>query len=135
MDDRHMIDKQFCLDIPEDETQAMAIAVIALFDHWNLSSEQRSNVLGGIQQTTLDCWRRGVFEPIEPNIALRLSLLMGIHKALRTLFIDDERAYAWVSTPNADFDERPPVDILMSSDDLEGFFQIRSYLNAALQAK
>lgn len=134
MDDRHMIDKQFCLDIPEDETQAMAIAVISLFDHWNLSSEQRSNVLGGVQQTTLDCWRRGVFEPIEPDIALRLSLLMGIHKALRTLFIDDKRAYAWVSTPNSDFDERPPIDSLTERD-VSGLYRVRSYLRAAIQAQ
>lgn len=134
MDDRHMIDKQFCLDIPEDETQAMAIAVIALFDRWNLSSEQRSKVLGGIHQTTLDCWRRGVFEPIEPDIALRLSLLMGIHKALRTLFIDDERAYAWVSTPNSDFDERPPIDSLTERD-VSGLYRVRSYLRAAIQAQ
>jgi uncharacterized protein (DUF2384 family) len=75
-----------------------------------------------------------VFESIEPNIALRLSLLIGIHKALRTLFIDDERAYAWVSTPNADFDERPPIDTLMDGD-IEGVAQIRSYLDAALVTK
>lgn len=134
MDDQHMIDKQFCLDIPEDETQAMAMAVIALFDGWNLSSEQGSNVLGGVRQTTLDSWRRGEFEPIDQDIALRLSLLMGIHKALRTLFIDDERAYAWVSTPNSDFDERPPIDSLTERD-VSGLYRVRSYLRAAIQVQ
>jgi uncharacterized protein (DUF2384 family) len=120
--------------IPNDEAQAMATAVITLFDRWNLSPAQRSIVLGGTQQTTLDRWRRGEFDPITQELAVRLSLLMGIHKALRTLFLDDTRAYAWVSTPNADFEERPPIDTLMDGD-IEGFAQIRSYLDAALVAK
>ena len=111
--------------IPENEAQAMATAVIALFDRWNLSSEQRSNVLGGIQQTTLDSWRREKFEPIEQNLAIRLSLLMGIHKALRTLFIEEDRAYAWVSTHNSDFDERPSFDSITERD-VSGLHRVRS---------
>ena len=58
---------------------------------------------------------------------------MGIHKDLRTLFIEEGRAYAWVSTPNSDFDERPPLDSITERD-VSGLYRLRSYLDAATHA-
>ena len=59
--------------IPLDEARAMAEASVRLFDHWNLKTDQRSKVLGGVSKTTLNRWRQGVIGVISADLATRLS--------------------------------------------------------------
>ena len=116
--------------IPDDEARAMAEASVRLFDHWNLKTDQRSKVLGGVSKTTLNRWRQGVIGVISADLATRLSLLMGMHKALRLIFIDKERAYSWITTPNDDLNGIAPIDY-MARGDIMSLYQVRAYLDAA----
>ncbi|MAO49413.1 MAG: hypothetical protein CML16_00830 [Pusillimonas sp.] len=108
----------------------MAEASVRLFDHWNLKTDQRSKVLGGVSKTTLNRWRQGVIGVISADLATRLSLLMGMHKALRLIFIDKERAYSWITTPNDDLNGIAPIDY-MARGDIMSLYQVRAYLDAA----
>ena len=116
--------------IPDDEARAMAEASVRLFDHWNLKTDQRSKVLGGVSKTTLNRWRQGIIGAIGADLATRLSLLMGMHKALRLIFIDKARAYSWITTPNDDFEGAAPIDYLAGGD-IMGLYQVRAYLDSA----
>ena len=50
-------------------------------------------------------WKAGELGRIDRDGKARLSNLMGIHKALRIIFREPQRGYAWIkapTTPSAD---------------------------------
>lgn len=119
-------------DIPQitdHEAEAMARAVIRLFERWQISDSQAREILGGLPQRTYARWKAGDIGRIDRDLATRLSLLMGIHKGLRYLFSDASRGYAWVKKPNRILEGRRPVDI-MAQGDIFSLARIRSYLDA-----
>jgi hypothetical protein len=59
----------------------------------------------------------------------RLSNLMGIHKALRILFREAPRGYAWVKAPNEAFGGRSALDVMLGGE-LTDIMRVRRYLDA-----
>lgn len=115
--------------ITVEEASAAARAVIRLFEKWGLSDAVAREILGGLAPRTYARWKAGDHGRIDRDLATRLSLLMGIHKGLRTLFTDPERGYAWVSKPNDAFGGLAPVEI-MAQGDIFSLARVRSYLDA-----
>jgi len=119
-------------DIPQitdHEAEAMARAVIRLFDRWQISDAQAREILGGLPARTFARWKAGEIGRIDRDLATRLSLLMGIHKGLRYLFTDPARGYAWVKKPNTLFGGRTPMDIMVQGD-IFSLARVRAYLDA-----
>lgn len=115
--------------ITEGEAAAMARAVVNLFARWQLSDAEAREILGGLAARTYARWKAGETGRIDRDLATRLSLLMGIHKALRYLFTDPARGYAWVRKPNSALEGRTPVDIMVEGS-IFALARIRSYLDA-----
>lgn len=115
--------------ITEAEAGAMARAVVKLFARWDLSDSQAREILGGLAARTYARWKAGEVGKIDRDLATRLSLLMGIHKALRYLFSDPARGYAWVKQPNTTFSGRAPIDIMVEGS-IFALARIRSYLDS-----
>lgn len=115
--------------ITAKEAQAMARAVIRLFEKWQVTDAEAREILGGLAARTYARWKAGELGRIDRDLATRLSLLMGIHKGLRYLFSDPERGYAWVRKPNRAFDDRSPVEV-MALGDIFSLARVRSYLDA-----
>jgi hypothetical protein len=59
----------------------------------------------------------------------RLSNLMGIHTALRILFREAPRGYAWVKAPNDAFGGRSALDVMLGGE-LTDLMRVRQYLDA-----
>ncbi len=59
----------------------------------------------------------------------RLSNLLGIHKALRLIFIEPQRGYSWIKAANAAFDGRSALDIMLGGE-LTDLMRVRRYLDA-----
>lgn len=119
-------------DIPQitaREAEAMARAVIRLFEKWQLSDTEAREILGGLAARTYARWKAGEPGRIDRDLATRLSLLMGIHKGLRYLFSEPERGYAWVKKPNRAFGGRSPAEI-MAQGDIFSLARVRSWLDA-----
>lgn len=119
-------------DVPHitaEEAAAMARAIIRLFGHWQLSDAEAREVLGGLAARTWARWKAGELGRIDRDLATRLSLLMGIHKGLRYLFSDPQRAYAWVSKPNTVFGGMSPKAV-MAQGDIFSLARVRAYLDA-----
>lgn len=119
-------------DVPQitaGEAEAMARAVIRLFEKWQVSDTEARDILGGLAARTYARWKAGELGRIDRDLATRLSLLMGIHKGLRYLFSDPERGYAWVKKSNRAFGGRTPVEI-MAQDDIFSLARVHSYLDA-----
>jgi hypothetical protein len=54
---------------------------------------------------------------------------MGIHKALRIIFAEPARGYAWVRAPNAAFGGRSAAEVMLGGD-FTDLMRVRRYLDA-----
>ena len=115
--------------ITAQEAQAAARAVINLFARWELTDEEAGQILGGLSLRTYARWKKGEIGRIDRDLATRLSLLLGMHKALRYLFRDPDHAYAWVKKPNAMFGGRRALDVMLDGS-IFALERVRAYLDA-----
>jgi len=112
---------------------ALAKMVMALLEHWKLSTEDQAALLGiaASNRAALTRYRKG--EPIGTSRDQyeRVGHLLGIHKNLRLLFPQNpELAYRWMSTRNKAFDNLTPVDVVKEWG-FAGLLMVRSYLDRA----
>lgn len=115
--------------ITAEEASAAARAVIRLFEKWKLSDANAREILGGLAPRTYARWKTGHPPRLTRDLTTRLSLLLGIHKSLRILFSDPQRAFNWVRTPNDIFDGSAPAEI-MAEGSMFALARVRSYLDA-----
>ena len=59
----------------------------------------------------------------------RLSNLMGIHKALRIIFREPQRGYAWIKAPNQAFGGATALGVMLGGE-LTDLMRVRRYLDA-----
>ena len=114
--------------ITDQEAAAMFRAVLNLFRLWGLSDDQAS-VLLDLPVRTWRRWKAGDLGRIDRDGKARLSNIMGIHKALRILFTDPQRGYAWIKAPNAAFADRSALDVMLGGE-LTDLMRVRRYLDA-----
>ncbi|HXZ02622.1 MAG TPA: MbcA/ParS/Xre antitoxin family protein [Stellaceae bacterium] len=114
--------------IPE-EAAAMLRAAFNLFDRWGINDTQARILLGEPSPSTFYRWKRGKIGAIPHDTAWRLGDLMGVHKALRHMFTDPSRSYAWVSKPNAAFGGRSALDRMLAGAPSD-ITAVRAYLDA-----
>lgn len=116
--------------ITDEEGLAMAEASVNLFRLWNLTDAEACTLLGGISTATYNRWKRSEIGRLTVDQKTRLSILMGIHKALRILFTENERVYAWVKKTNRAFEDRSALEIMLQGQIMD-LFDVRFYLDAA----
>jgi len=116
--------------ITDEEGEAMARAAVNLFRHWGITDAEACVLLGGVSKRTYARWKDGEIGRLTIDQKTRLSILMGIHKALRILFTEKARVYEWVKKPNKAFGGRSALDIMLGGY-LTDLFRVRHYLDAA----
>lgn len=114
-----------------EDRGSLAKMVMALLDHWKLSTEDQAALLGiaTTNRAALTRYRKG--EPIGTNRDQyeRVGHLLGIHKNLRLLFPQNrDLAYRWMSTRNKAFENLTPVDVIKESG-FSGLLMVRAYLD------
>lgn len=107
----------------------MARAVVNLFDRWGLSDAQAVVLLGGVSARTWARWKSGEIGRLSRDLKARLSNLMAIHKALRIIFVEKERAYRWVKRPNKAYGGCSALDVMLGGE-LTDLMRVRRYLDA-----
>ena len=117
-------------EITQEEGEAGVRLVLRLFERWGLTDREARVLLGGVSARTYARWKAGEIGRLESDRKMRLSLLAGIHKALRSLFTEPERVYGWVTRRNADFDDRRPLDVLLQGR-MTDLMDVRACLDAA----
>lgn len=112
-----MQDQHDAPNLTETEALASARAVTTLFQRWQLIDEEARDLLGGVTAETWSAWKSGTFGPVSPELGVRLSHLLGVHKALRLIFAGDEkRVYGWVRLGNAAFGGLPALLVMREGD-------------------
>lgn len=94
----------------DDEKLAMARAAVAVVGRWGVSDEMVERLLEG----------EG-----------RAASLLGIHRALRCIFAESDRAARWLAAPNDAFDGACALD-LMLADGPAGMRRVEAYLDAEI---
>jgi hypothetical protein len=110
---------------------ALAKMLMALLDHWQLSTEDQAALLGlaPSNRAALTRYRKG--EPIGTSRDQfeRVGHLLAIHKNLRLLFPHNrDLAYRWMSTRNKAFDNLSPVEVVKEWG-FAGLLMVRAYLD------
>jgi hypothetical protein len=111
------------VDLRSAETQAL----LRLFDAWQLTREEQSNLLG-IDARSLDGYLDG--RPLADDTVLldRVANLLAIHKVLRLRYAEQpDFLQEWVRLPNVKLAGHRPLDLMMASR--EGLSAMRQHLD------
>nr|WP_287003175.1 MbcA/ParS/Xre antitoxin family protein [Sphingobium sp.] len=115
--------------ITQDEAAAMFRAVLNLFAKWELTDDQAATLLD-MPVRSYRRWKAEGPGRVSRDGRTRLSNLMGIHKALRLVFTDAQRGYAWIKAGNTAFAGSSALDVMLGGE-LTDVMRVRHYLDAA----
>ncbi len=121
--------KEFTRAPLSDEEGAAAFrAAVNLFRLWSLTDEE-SAVLLDLPLRTYRRWKGSGPRRLDRDQKARLSIILGIHKALRIVFSDRRRAYGWIKAPNRTFGGRSALEVILGGE-LTDLMRVRRYLDA-----
>ncbi|MFV3130346.1 MbcA/ParS/Xre antitoxin family protein [Niveispirillum sp. KHB5.9] len=115
--------------ITDEEAAALGRTIVNLFRAWALSDGEARTLLGDMAPRTWARWKLGDIGRIDRDLRARMAILMGIHKALRYLFAEPARGYAWIRKPNEAFAGQSALDIMMRGE-ITDLLDLRFYLDA-----
>lgn len=121
-------------DLSPDDARRLGAAGMRTFvgiaDEWQLPVATRCTLLGAIGPSTYHKWRQGEVGTPSRDQLERLSLMLGIYKALRLLFSDDATGIRWLKAPNRDpnFGGQSPLE-RMCRGSIDDLWAVRRYLD------
>lgn len=122
------------LPITDADLSATAMRLFfRLAEAWQLVEEQQRWLLGDPDSDEYEDWRVGSVARLSPPVLERISYLIGIYKALHTLFPVAAQADSWIRRPSSNlaFEGRSALDV-MCTEGVEGLALVRGYLGAQL---
>lgn len=114
---------------PKDLSGALR-TVLNILDRWDVPLCNRLSLLG-CDQDSYDRWLgTGELRAVSQETITRLSYLLGIWKALKTLFPDEAAADTWIHRPNAasQFGGQTPLAV-MAQGPIENLARVRRFLD------
>jgi len=114
--------------VTQEEAAAMFRAAITLFGKWELTDEQAATLLD-MPVRSYRRWKAEGAGRVSRDGRARLSNIMGIHKALRIIFSEPQRGYAWIKAGNAAFDGSSALDVMLGGE-MTDIMRVRRYLDA-----
>ncbi len=106
-------------------------AFARIADHWGLAIDEQRRLLGEPPRSTFFAWRKSPQHAALPRDTLeRLSLLLGIYKALQILLPDAKAADAWIRKPNSAFGGSSALALMLGGN-VADLLRVRRWLDAA----
>jgi hypothetical protein len=115
-----------------DRGRVDSVALKAFFNlasEWGLTPADQLTLLGQPSRRTFYRWRSGEVAGLPADTLERISVLLGIYKALAILLPIKERAAGWVKRDNVAFGGRSALDV-MRQGRVDDLYQVRRYLDA-----
>jgi uncharacterized protein (DUF2384 family) len=103
-------------------------AALNLFAKWGATDEQAAT-LTDMPVRTYRRWKAEGPGRLSRDGLARLSNLMGLHKALRIIFQEPQRAYDWVTARNMAFGGSSALEVMLGGE-LTDIMRVRRYLDA-----
>ena len=113
------------------ELSPAAIAgFLALSERWGLTERQARALLGGVASSTFHAWKTRPKRVLDQDTLTRISLLLGIFKALQ-IYFGKPWADRWVGLANRGpvFGGRSPLDYMVERGQ-PGMVEVRRMLDA-----
>jgi uncharacterized protein (DUF2384 family) len=107
---------------------AVMEAFARLAEDWELSTDEQITLLGSPGRSTFFKWKKSGGSLPHDTIE-RISHLLGIYKSLQIVLPDPRAADAWVKKPNAYFDDRSALDLMLEGNVVD-IYKVREYLDA-----
>jgi len=109
-------------------------AFFTITEKWGLSTAQQRVLLGSPAEATFFKWKKNPESVTRQTHDLmeRLSYILGIHKALRILFSNNQDSvYRWIATPNKApmFGGKSALDRMLGGN-VSDLYSVRRYLDA-----
>ena len=97
---------------------------------WKLTVAEQRALLGWPAVSTFHKYKSGAHGTLAFDTLTRISLVLGIYKALQVLYPDQSLADQWVRLPNANpiFGGRPALALMIGG--IDGLLQTRRLLDA-----
>jgi hypothetical protein len=104
-------------------------AFFQLADRWRLTNEEQRGLLGWPPESTFYKYKSGSVGTLSFDTLTRISLLLGIYKALRILYPEPDLSDRWVKLPNSNplFGGKAALALMM--DGIDGLYQVRRLLD------
>lgn len=115
-----------------EPARVSAVAVEAFFNlarEWELERDERIVLLGGPSVRTYYRWRSGQVVTLPRDTLERISVLLGIYKALHILFPTADRATAWLRRPNKALGGESALEVMLKGR-VDHLYRVRRYLDA-----
>ena len=117
------LENQACETIPQypagitlAEAKAMMSTALNIFDRWSLSEHEARILLGNLPEPLFQKWKTSEVTTIPADTIWRLGNILGIHKALRSMFTDPVRGYQWIKRPSSRFDGKSALEVMLAGD-------------------
>lgn len=133
------IDTANLVNTSEEKRQSLSSPAIRAFvklcDLWQLNEKERLVLLGSVARSTFYAWAqkasKGAKLTLPLDVLLRISALLGIHKALRIIFTTKDDGIEWLyrSNQGRNFGGQSPKEIMLSGTQ-DGLMQVRRHLDA-----
>ncbi len=100
-------------------------------DKWGLSVSEQCGLLGWIAPSTYHKYKSGKIGTLTYDGLVRISLVIGIYKALHILYPDNVLADRWVKLPNENpiFSGKPALSIMIENG-IDGLYKVRRLLDS-----
>jgi hypothetical protein len=97
---------------------------------WSLSVKEQLALLGFPAPSTYHKYKGGQTGTLSYDTLTRLSLILGIYKALQILYPNEALSDGWVRMPNSNelFGGRPALQFMMDGG-IDGLYQVRRLLD------
>lgn len=117
-------------DVQERLSVAAIPAFFKVMDAWHVRDEIARQLLGGVSNGVYYQWKRGAGKTLDQDTLTRISLLVGIFKALNILY-SRKLADAWIGLPNANpmFEGQPPLAYVVRGG-IPALMRVRQLLDA-----
>ncbi|GJE04453.1 MbcA/ParS/Xre antitoxin family protein [Methylobacterium isbiliense] len=109
---------------------------LAICDLWKLGEAERRAVLGFPARSTYQNWVKMVREhrdiTLDADVLMRISAVLGIHKALGILYSSEQEGVDWLHRAHQAtvFGGKPPVELITNGTQ-DGLMTVRRFLDAA----
>jgi len=118
--------------VPHHNTIAVGMrAFFEITEKWGLSYDESSTLLGQPGKSTYYNWRSGKVGEVVHGLDLgtRISYVLGIFKALESIYQRPEMADTWVRKPNDAFGGQSALDRMLAGQIVD-LAEVRQYLDS-----
>lgn len=96
---------------------------------WGFSAEEQLVLLGRPGRSTFYRWKSQAPAALSVDTLERISLLLGVYKALEILFPTPEHAAGWLRHANDAFGGRTALQVMLGGR-MDDLYQVRRHLDA-----